>query len=170
MIILVVVFLKKDTPNVWHLWHVQLKICSEWLMGNWSLMRLFCNLRITWWKVIPMFQCQICRLTCKTVIRRYWCNGCHPSHEDVIKFKHFPRYWPFARGIHRGPVNSPHKGQWCGALPFSLIRVWINGFVNNREAGDSRRYRVHYDITVMWTNGHSIFYWTPWNVAECTHL
>ena len=34
------------------------------------------------------------------------------------------------------PVNSPHKGQWCGALMFSLICVWINGWVNNREAAD----------------------------------
>ena len=33
-------------------------------------------------------------------------------HEDVIRWKHFPRYWPFVRGIHRSPVNSPHKGQW----------------------------------------------------------
>ena len=32
-----------------------------------------------------------------------------PSHDDVIKWKHFPRYWPFVRGIHRSPVNSPHK-------------------------------------------------------------
>ena len=32
-------------------------------------------------------------------------------HDDVIKWKHFPRYWPFVRGIHRSPVNSPHKGQ-----------------------------------------------------------
>ena len=58
------------------------------------------------------------------------------SHDDVIKWKHFPRYWPFVRGIHRSPVNSPHKGQWRGALMFSLICVWINGWVNNREAGD----------------------------------
>ena len=65
-------------------------------------------------------------------------------HDDVIKWKHFPRYWPFVRGIHRG-----HKGQWRGALMFSLICVWINGWVNNREAGDLRRYRAHYDITVM---------------------
>ena len=43
------------------------------------------------------------------------------SHDDVIKWKHFPRYWPFVRGIHRPPVNSPHKGQWRGALMFSLI-------------------------------------------------
>ena len=32
-------------------------------------------------------------------------------HDDVIKWKHFPRYWPFVRRIHRSPVNSPHKGQ-----------------------------------------------------------
>ena len=42
------------------------------------------------------------------------------------------------RGIHRSPVNSPHKGQWRGALIFSLICVWTNGWVNNREAGDLR--------------------------------
>ena len=32
-------------------------------------------------------------------------------HDDVIKWKHFPRYWSFVRGIHRSPVNSPRKGQ-----------------------------------------------------------
>ena len=71
------------------------------------------------------------------------------THDDVIKWKHFPRYWPFVRGIHRSPVNSPHKGQWCGALMFSVICVWINDWVNNREAGDLRRYRAHYDVTLM---------------------
>ena len=71
------------------------------------------------------------------------------NHDDVIKWKHFPRYWPFVRGIHRSPVNSPHKGQWRGALMFSLICVWINGWVNNREAGDLRRYRAHYSVIVM---------------------
>ena len=71
------------------------------------------------------------------------------SHDDVIKWKHFPHYWPFVRGIHRSPVNSPHKGQWRGALMFPLICVWINGWVNNREAGDLRRYRAHYDVIVM---------------------
>ena len=45
------------------------------------------------------------------------------EHDDVIKWKHLPRYWPFVRGIHRPPVNSPHKGQWRGALMFSLI--WV---------------------------------------------
>ena len=74
---------------------------------------------------------------------------CISSHVDVIKSKHFPRYWPFVLGIHRSPVNSPHKGQWHGALMFSLIFVWINDWVNNREAGDLRRYHTHYDVTVM---------------------
>ena len=61
----------------------------------------------------------------------------------------FPRYWPFVRGIHRPPVNSPHKGQWRGVLMFSLICAWINGWVNNGEAGDLRRYGAHYNVTVM---------------------
>ena len=43
-----------------------------------------------------------------------------------------------------------HKGQWRGSLMFSLICVWINGWVNNREAGDLRRYHTHYDVIVMW--------------------
>ena len=46
-------------------------------------------------------------------------------HDDVIKWKHFPCYWPFVRGIRRSPVNSPHKGQWRGALIFPLICSWI---------------------------------------------
>ena len=71
------------------------------------------------------------------------------NHDDVIKWSYFPRYWPFVRGIHRSPVNSPHKGQWRGALMFSLICIWINGWVNNRQAGDLRRYSTHYDVIVM---------------------
>ena len=70
-------------------------------------------------------------------------------HDDVIKWKHLPRYWPFVRGIHRSTVNSSHQGQWRGALMFSLICARINGWVNNREAGDLRRHRCHYDVIVM---------------------
>ena len=70
-------------------------------------------------------------------------------HDDVMKWKHFPSYWPFVWGIHRSPVNSPHKGQWRGALMFSFIYTWINDWVNNREAGDLRRHRDYYDVVVM---------------------
>ena len=79
------------------------------------------------------------------------------DHDHVIKWKHFPRCWPFVRGIHRSPVNSPHKVQWRDALMFALICAWINGWVTNGEAGDLRRHRAHYDTTVMdhgWVDGH----------------
>ena len=70
-------------------------------------------------------------------------------HDDVSKWKHFPRYWPFVRGIHRSLVNSPHKGQWRGALMFSLICAWPNGWSNHRDAGDLRRHPAHCAVTVM---------------------
>ena len=76
-----------------------------------------------------------------------WCFLC--QHDDVIKWKHFPRNWPFVRGIHRSPVNSPHKSLWRGALMFSLICTKLNGFVNTREAGELRRHLAHYDVNVM---------------------
>ena len=54
----------------------------------------------------------------------------------------FSRYWPFVG-------NSPVPGQWRGALMFSLICAWINAWVKIREAGDLRRNRAHYDVTLM---------------------
>ena len=65
------------------------------------------------------------------------------KHDDFIKWKHFPRYWPFVRGIHRS------QSQQRGALIFSLICAWINRWVNNREAVDLRPHRAHYDVIVM---------------------
>ena len=75
------------------------------------------------------------------------CNIC--NHDDVIKWKQFPRYWPFVWGLHRSPVKSPHKGQWRGVLMFSLICARINGWVNNCEAGDLGRPPTHCDVIVM---------------------
>ena len=60
--------------------------------------------------------------------------------DDVIKWKNFPRYWSF--------VNSPHKGQWGGALMFSLICTWTNR-VNNRDVCHLRRHRAYYDVIMM---------------------
>ena len=106
-----------------------------------------------------------------TIPTRLW-PQCHLNqhyHDDVIKWKPFLRYWPFVRGIHRSPVNSPHKGQWRG----------VTGWVNNREAGDLRRYRAHYNVTVIvrciprhnqWTNLYFTYYWgrsSPSNNALC---
>ena len=70
-------------------------------------------------------------------------------HDDVIKWKHFLCFWPFVRGIHWSLMNSPHKGQWCRALMFSLISAWTNSWVNNRDDSDLRHYHTHYVITIM---------------------
>ena len=71
----------------------------------------------------------------------------------VVYWRHqmetFSALLPFVRGIHRWPANFPHKGHWPGALMFSFICVWINGWVSNREAGDWRRHCAHYDVIVM---------------------
>ena len=72
------------------------------------------------------------------------------NHDDVIKWKHFPRSWPFVRGTHRSQVNFTHKVRCRGTLMFSLICAWINGWANNREADDWRRHRAYYEVTVMW--------------------
>ena len=77
----------------------------------------------------------------------------------------------FCAGNSPVPVNSPHKGQWRGALMFPLICAWINDWVNNREAGDLRRHRGHYDVNVMWLSPFFrhvywaiwIFHWSPRN-------
>ena len=68
---------------------------------------------------------------------------------DVIKWKHIMCNWPFVWGIHRSSVNSPHKGQWRGALMFSLIWAWINDWVNICEAGDLRHHHANYDVIAM---------------------
>ena len=60
------------------------------------------------------------------------------------------------------PVTGefPHKGEWHRALMFSLICAWINGWVNNREAGDLRHYHTHYDVIVM-LNHVLMISWLP---------
>ena len=94
----------------------------------------------------------------------YLCNL--SFHDDVIKWKHFSRYWPFVQGIQRLTVNSPHKGRWRGALMFSLICAWINGWVNNREAGDLRRNRARYDVIAM----HSMCFREITQISLCSTI
>ena len=53
------------------------------------------------------------------------------------------------------------KGQWHGALMFSLICAWTNSSANNRDAGDLRCHCAHYDVTVMvisWGNRNIVMY------------
>ena len=74
--------------------------------------------------------------------------------------------------FHRSPVNSPHKGQWRGALMFSLICTRINSWVNNGEAGNLRYHRAHYDVTIMGVGSahklqrHDLTHWS-WVLYIC---
>ena len=65
---------------------------------------------------------------------------CSPNHDDVIKWKHFPRYWSLVRGIHCWTVN-----RWIPLTKASNA----NGWENNRDAGDLKRHRTNYNATVM---------------------
>ena len=63
---------------------------------------------------------------------------------------------PFSALLAICAGNSPVSGEFPAQRPvtrsliFFLICVQINGWVNNGEAGDLRRYRAHYDVSVMW--------------------
>ena len=111
--------------------------------------KLLRDVKISWeFCTLYGFLVGLCFRLCRFAAPLRDINFCR-DHDDVIKWKHFPRYWPFVRGIHRSPVNSPHKGQWRGVLMFSLICARISGWANSREAGDLRRHRAHYDVIVM---------------------
>ena len=91
--------------------------------------------------------------------------GTNPeSYQKTTWWRHQMETFSAQLALCEFPVNSPHKGQWRGALMFSFICVWINDWVNNREAGDLRRYSGHYDVIVMkwkerakWRNLFQIF-------------
>ena len=70
-------------------------------------------------------------------------------HCDVIKWKHFPRYWLFMRRNYRSPVDSSHEGKWRGDSMFFFICAWTNVWTNNGDPCDLRRHPTHYDVTVL---------------------
>ena len=87
------------------------------------------------------------------VINWYFLRKYHSYYMYVIAISSIHSWWrhhmetfsallTFLRGIHRSPVYSPRKGQWRGALMFSLICVWTNNWANIWDAGDwSSRFR-----------------------------
>ena len=120
---------------VWSDWH---KMCLYSLLCRLLLFRCRHYFSYICWQVDDIWR----------YIRDAWVtqfNVLSRPHNDVIKWKHFPRYWYFVRGIHRSLVNSPHKGQWRGAF----LIGWINSWVNNCGAGDLRHHHAHYDVIVM---------------------
>ena len=103
-----------------------------------------------------------------------WCFP-RSAHDDVIKWKHFPRYWPFVREF-TGPGEFPAQrpvtrsldvffdlrlnkrlskqswGWWFETLPRPLWRHsnGLNQQLSKKlDAGDLRRHRADYDVIVM---------------------
>ena len=76
--------------------------------------------------------------------------------DDVIKWEHFPRYWPFVLGILRSPGNSPKRPVTRSFDVFVDLRLDKRQSKKSRgEAGDLRRHRAHYDVTAMIYKQHS---------------
>ena len=74
---------------------------------------------------------------------------------DVIKWKHFLYHWPFVRGIHCPLMNSPNKGQWRGALMFSLVCT-LNKRLSKQSWG-------------WWFETSSRSLWHHYNAYDCHH-
>ena len=78
------------------------------------------------------------------------------SREAGTRWRHqmetFPRYWPFVRVIHWSSVDSRHKDQWRGALMFSLMYAWTNGWGYIPDAGDLKSQGAYYDVIEMNSN------------------
>ena len=151
----------------WHFnWHGWLYKLSDSTPGpRFYMQTVFPGIEIPITQIRRSWESLIFIMGIPTLIRPHVCTepagGLHlPVHCPRIKsFRSIPwrrhRMETFStllalvRGIHRLPVNSPHNGQWRGVLMFSVICARKNDWVNNREAGDLRRYRTHYDVTVM---------------------
>ena len=78
----------------------------------------------------------------------WWLFGVKPmmtsSNENIFRVAgHLCGEFTGHRWIPRTMASDAEL--WC----FCLIRVWMNGWVNNHEAGDLRCNRVHCDVTVM---------------------
>ena len=69
-------------------------------------------------------------------------------HDDVIKWEHFPRYWPLCEEF-TGPGEFPAQKPVTRSFDVFFDLCLNNGWVNNHEAGDLRRHRAHYDVSVM---------------------
>ena len=86
---------------------------------------------------------------------------CEKTHPGPARFytwwchqiETFSALLALCEGIHRSPMDSPHKGQWREALMLSLIFACTNGWTSSRDASDLRRNRAHYGVIVMINHG-----------------
>ena len=110
--------------------------------------KTFCEIN-PWPQMIKQVALDIFTKTCQRCHTGYTKNYAHDWCFVVLYSWWCHQMETFPALLALCAVNSPHKGQWRGALMFSLIWAWINGGVNNRDVGDLTRHRAHYDVTVM---------------------
>ena len=133
--------------KVW--WNVEYNLVYAHILYIWKeAIRLRVTLCCYMLNLIPhcLWQNQLQSIACNLLIQTVLQN--QGNHDDVNKWNHFALYGPFVRGIHRPPMTSPHRPV-TRSLMFSVICARINVWVNNGEAGDLRRHRAHYDVTMV---------------------
>ena len=110
--------------------------------------------------MVTLYTVQLCKVAQRSDLNSWWRH----------QMETFSALLAICAGNSPGPVNSPHKGQWCGALMFSLVCTRINGWVNNGEASDLRRHRAHYEVTVMLqkTVSPQVYIWSLL-IRRCRH-
>ena len=84
-----------------------------------------------------------------------WATTCN-LYDDVIKWKHFLRYWPFVRGIHRSPVNSPQRPVTRSFGVFFDLRQ------NKRLSTQSRRELFETPLRPLWHHCNGIQFPCDW--------
>ena len=141
------------------------------LFGNCSIIKNKLQWSLTQYKAICIRENQF-KIVVNLALNTKWCkkfDGYNSSQSELTLLHHmlfmmtssngniFRVTGHLCEGFTGEPVNSPHKGQWRRALMFSLICAWISSWVNNREAGDLRRHRAHYNVIVMWLRAEWLF-------------
>ena len=123
--------------------------------------------------------CKICNHTFQIHVRKNW--------DQSNQMKKLANEISFCVTGHLCGEFTGHrwiprtKSQWRRALVFSLICAWMNGWLNNREAGDLRRHRAHYEVTVIICHfgrtgnyvfvsrsaNRGLFSWIAWRTTQC---
>ena len=107
------------------IFHLMTSSCNGWYLTT----MLMLVIRYKEWCILPT------QMMTRSISTTWPSLTKHSSkHDAIIKWKNFPRHWPFVRRIHRSQVNSSYKGQWRGALIFSSIYA-LNKRLNKQPWG-----------------------------------
>ena len=90
----------------------------------------------------------------------HWNNA---KHYNVIKWKHFPCYWPFVRGIHRAPVNSP-RARWIPLTKASDAELWF--FFLWSASEQTRGWWFETPSWLLWHHSNEIISIQKWSAGS----